>query len=68
MAKSRLPKAPLVLPKIRKLYCDNPDCSYVKKKGWIFGTVRLESERGPFACKHCGEKLTQKCSIHDNDD
>lgn len=68
MARSQLPKAPKVLPKIRKLYCYNPECPYVKRKGWVFGTIRLASEKGPFACKHCGEKLDQRCSIYDNDD
>jgi hypothetical protein len=63
-----LPKAPKVLPGIRKLYCYNPDCPYVKRKGWVFGTVRLETERGPFACKHCGEELEQRVSVHDIED
>ena len=67
VTKVKMGKAPLVLEGVRKLYCYNPDCPYAKKKGWVFGTVRMKSERGPFACKHCGEELEQRCSIHDAD-
>jgi hypothetical protein len=48
------------LPAIVKLYCENPECPYRKRKGWAFGTIRLAEKHGPSRCKHCGGRLEEK--------